>query len=129
MKPVHDHLRRADVVIWMTIGVVAIAIAGFTLRGPFELQWRSFLAPITSAALLATGGWVYRFVRNEQRLGAILTGTAQVIGFAAVAGPLSYIAATAGFPLQDATLDAWDRHLHFRKSLHIIHFLRRTIGE
>jgi hypothetical protein len=28
-----------------------------------------------------------------------------------VGAPLSYIAATCGFPLQDATLQAWDRHL------------------
>jgi hypothetical protein len=41
----------------------------------------------------------------------MLCGAAQIIGFSVVAGPLSYIAATAGFPLQDAVLEAWDRRL------------------
>jgi membrane-associated phospholipid phosphatase len=113
MKSVHDHLLRADAAIWLTIGAVAIIVAAFTLVGSFDPEWGSFLAPTTGTALLAGGGWFYRSVRNEERLGAILTSTAQVIGFAAVAGPLSYIAATAGFPLQDATFNAWDRHLHF----------------
>ena len=72
---------------------------------------RSFLLPAAATALLAAGGWFYRSIRNEERLGAILSSTAHIIAFAAVAAPLSYIAATSGFPLQDATLEAWDRHL------------------
>ena len=62
-------------------------------------------------AVLAAGGWFYRSVRRDQRLGAILSSTAHIIGFAAVGAPLSYIAATAGFPLQDAALEAIDRHI------------------
>jgi PAP2 superfamily protein len=111
MKSGHDYLQRADAAVWMTIGVIALTVVGFALLGPFELNLRSFLIPATSTALLAAGGWFYRSVRNEPRLGASLTSTAHLIGFAAVAAPLSYIAATAGFPLQDATLEAWDRHL------------------
>jgi hypothetical protein len=113
MKSVDDHLLRADVAVWMAIGLIAVGIGGATLLTPFQIELRSFLAPATSAALLAIGGWFYRSVRNEERLGAILSSTAQIIGFAAVGAPLSYLAAAAGFPLQDATLDAWDRHLHF----------------
>jgi hypothetical protein len=104
-------LQRADVAVWSTIGAVAMAVAGFALLGSFELNLRSFLIPAASTALFAAGGWFYRSVRNENRLGAILSGTAHIIAFAAVAAPLSYITAAAGFPLQDATLDAWDRHL------------------
>lgn len=113
MKSVHDHLLRVDAAIWLTIGIVAIVVAGFALRGSFDLEWSSFVAPASATALLAAGGWFYRFVRDEKRLGAILVCTAQIIGFAAVAGPLSYIAATAGFPLQDAAFSMWDHHLHF----------------
>jgi membrane-associated phospholipid phosphatase len=112
MKPVHDHLRRAGAAIWMTIGLIAIGIAGFAWLGRVELDARSFLAPVTLTVLLAAGAWFYRYVRNEKRLAAILNSTAQIIAFAAVAAPLSYVAATAGFPLQDAMMDAWDRHLH-----------------
>ncbi len=111
MKPSHDYLQRADVTVWMTIGAIAIAVAGFALLGRFDLDLRSFLAPAAATALLAAAGWYYRSVRHEARLGAILSSTAHVVGFAAVAAPLSYIAATSGFPLQDAALEAWDRHL------------------
>lgn len=106
MKSDHDHLLRVDAAIWLTIGIVAILVAGFALLGSFDLEWRSFVAPASATALLAAGGWFYRSVRNEKRLGAILAGTAQVISFAAVAWAISYIAATAGFPLQDAAFNA-----------------------
>ena len=43
MKSGHDYLQCADVAVWMTIGVIAMAVAGFALLGPFELNLRSFL--------------------------------------------------------------------------------------
>jgi hypothetical protein len=111
MKSGHDHHKRADAAVWIAIGVIAMADIGFALLGPFELDWRSFWVPGVVTALLAAGSWFYRSVRRDQRLGAILSSTAHIIGFAAVGAPLSYIAATAGFPLQDAALEAIDRHL------------------
>lgn len=111
MKSGLSCLARADTAVWMTIGVIAIAVAGFALIGPFELNARSFMLPAASTAMLAAAGWFYRSIRNETRPAAILSSTAQIIAFAAVAAPLSYIAATAGFALQDARLDAWDRSL------------------
>jgi hypothetical protein len=111
MQSGHDHQQRADAAVWITIGGIAMADLGFALLGPFELDWRSFLIPAVVTALLAAGGWFYRSVRRDQRLGAILSSTAHIIGFAAVGAPLSYIAATAGFPLRDAALEAIDRHL------------------
>jgi hypothetical protein len=111
MQSGHDHQQRADAAVWITIGGIAMADLGFALFGPFELDWRSFLIPAVVTALLAAGGWFYRSVRHDQRLGAILSSTAHIIGFAAVGAPLSYIAATAGFPLRDAALEAIDRHL------------------
>ena len=111
MKSGHDHLQRADAAVWITIGGIAMAVMGFALLRPFELDWRSFLVPGAVTALLAAGGWFYRSVRRDRRLGAILSSTAHIIGFAAVGAPLSYIAATAGFPVQDAALEAIDRHL------------------
>ena len=113
MTSEHNQVRRAEAAVWMVIGLMAIVIAGFALLTSFEIAWRSFLAPAILAPLLASGGWFYRSVRNEQRLGAILASTAQIIGFAAVAAPLSYIAAAAGFALQDMTMDAWDHDLQF----------------
>jgi hypothetical protein len=111
MKSGQDYLQRADAAVWMTIAGIAMVVVGFAVFGSFDLNLRSFLIPTVSTALLAAGGWFYRSVRNEPRLGATLSSTAHIIGFAAVGAPLSYIAATAGFPLQDATLEGWDRHL------------------
>lgn len=103
----------ADAAVWITIGAAAIVIIAAALLTPVRIEWRSFLAPGSTAALLAAAGWWYRTRRNDPRLGAVINCTAQIIGFAAVAAPLSYIAAMAGLPLWDATLDAWDRQLHF----------------
>src|SRR5262249_3181737 len=80
--------------------------------GLVEIAWRSFLNPAIVAVLLTAGGWYYHSVRSERRLGAILVSTAQIICFAAVGAPSSYIAAMSGFPLQDAMFDAWDRQLN-----------------
>jgi hypothetical protein len=111
----HADRRRhvADAAVWITIGAGAIVIITASLLTPVRIEWHSFLAPGSTAALLAAAGWWYRTRRNDARLGAVINCTAQIIGFAAVAAPLSYIAATAGFPLWDATLNAWDRQLHF----------------
>jgi hypothetical protein len=96
---------------WITIGIVALVVLAFGLFGPFELQWRTFAVPASATALLAGAGWYYRAIRHEERLGTILTSSAQIIGFAMVAAPLSYLAALPAFPLQDALLDVWDRRL------------------
>jgi membrane-associated phospholipid phosphatase len=79
-----------------------------TFLTPLRIDWRSFLIPVSCGALIAAAGWFYRSVRNEPRLAAVLTSTSQIIAFAAVGAPLSYLAATAGFPLQDALFDSWD---------------------
>jgi hypothetical protein len=107
----NDRLRRADLAIWVTIGLIGLAVAGATCVTPLQIDWRSFLAPVSCGALIAAAGWFYRSVRCEPRLAAVLTSTSQIIAFAAVGAPLSYLAATAGFPLQDALFDSWDREL------------------
>ncbi len=111
MKSGLGYLARTDLAVWTTIGIIAMAVAGFASIGAFELNAGSFLLPTAATALLAAAGWYYRSARNEERLGAILSSTSHITGFAAVAAPLSYIAATSGFPLRDAALEAWDRHL------------------
>jgi hypothetical protein len=111
MRADPSYSRPADAGAWITIGGIALIVAGFVWRGAFAADGRSFLLPAAVAALLVAAGGYYRSIRDEARIGAMLCGTAQIIGFAAVAGPLSYIAAAAGFPLQDAVLVAWDRRL------------------
>ena len=104
-----DRLRHADLAIWGTIGLIGLTMIGATFVTALRLDWRSFLAPVSCGVLIAAAGWFYRFIRNEPRLAAVLNSTAQIIAFAAVGAPLSYLAATAGFPLQDALFDSWDR--------------------
>ncbi|MGA2568139.1 MAG: phosphatase PAP2 family protein, partial [Pseudolabrys sp.] len=49
----------------------------------------------------------------DPNLASALESSAQVIAFAAVAAPLSYIAASIALPLQDAAFDGVDRALGF----------------
>ena len=106
-----DRLRHADFAIWGTIGLIGLSTIAATYIGPLRIEWRSFLVPVSCGVVIAVAGWFYRSVRNEPRLAAILTSTSQIIAFAAVGAPLSYLAARSGFPLQDALFDSWDREL------------------
>jgi membrane-associated phospholipid phosphatase len=105
----NDRLRRADLAIWGTIGMIGLFVIASTFLTPLRIEWRSFLAPVSCGALIAAAAWFYRAVRKEPRLAAVLIATAQIIAFAAVGAPLSYLAARSGFPLQDALFDSWDR--------------------
>jgi hypothetical protein len=52
-----------------------------------------------------------------------LNSTAQIIAFAAVGAPLSYLAARSGFPLQDALFDSRHRdwlHLDWTPLMQVI---------
>jgi hypothetical protein len=104
-----ERLRRADLAIWATIGLIGLTMIVATFATALQIEWPSFLAPVSCGVLIAAAGWFYRSVRREPRLAAVLTATSQIIAFAAVGAPLSYLAATAGFPLQDALFDTWDR--------------------
>ena len=119
----NDRLRRAALAIWGTIGLIGLTMIAATCVTALQIEWRSFLAPVSCGALIAAAGWFYRSVRREPRLGAVLTSTSQIIAFAAVGAPLSYLAATAGFPLQDALFDSWDRqwlHLDWSSMMQFI---------
>jgi hypothetical protein len=111
MSASQPRLPSAIAAAWMTIAISALVVLALGLFGPFELEWRTFIVPASATALLTGAGWYYRAIRHEERLGAILTSTGQIIGFAMVAAPLSYLAAVPAFPLQDAMLYALDQRL------------------
>src|SRR5215471_5849017 len=67
-----DQLQRLEAAVWVTIGLIGAALACCALTGHFAFDWRSFLAPVAVTAMLAAGGWLYRSLRQEARLGAIL---------------------------------------------------------
>lgn len=106
-------MQQTDTLIWGTISLIALVIASFARLGPFEIDWVSYGIPAGVASALMAVNWFYRTRRPDASLAAVLAGTAQIISFAAVTAPLSYIAATANFPLQDAVLERWDQHLGF----------------
>ena len=119
----NDRLRRAALAIWGTIGLIGLTMIAATFLTPLRIEWHSFLAPVSCGVLIAAAGWFYRSVRREPRLGAVLASTSQIIAFAAVGAPLSYLAATAGFPLRDALFDSWDRqwlHLDWSSMMQFI---------
>ncbi len=104
-------LRRLDRLIWMTIALVATIVLAATAVGDFRIEWRTFAAPGLGCLALALACWFYRRWRSDLRLASALNATAQMIAFAAVGAPLSYLAASANLPLQDHAFDAIDRAL------------------
>ena len=110
----HGHtagLRRLDGLIWALVALVAVLVLTVSAARGFIVEFRSFAAPGLTCLLLMLGARFYRDRRNEPKLASALESTAQIMAFAAVAAPLSYVAASLGLPLQDAMFDSLDRAL------------------
>jgi membrane-associated phospholipid phosphatase len=104
-------LRRVDGIIWsLTAASAGAVLLGAALLG-FTPVWRSFLGPAVAVAIFVAAQHVYRTWRPDARLAAALGSTAQIIAFAAIGAPLSYVAASFALPLQDHWFDAADRAL------------------
>lgn len=111
MAPVHDigpTLRRLDRLIWALIAAVAAVVLAAPVFSGFYVDWRSFAAPMTAVVMLTVLAWFYLRVRADARLASGLENTAQVVAFAAVGAPLSYLVASANLPLQDHVFAAVD---------------------
>jgi membrane-associated phospholipid phosphatase len=104
-------LRRLDGLLWTIVILVGGVVVLSTFMGAFRIAWLTFAAPAVVCMLLSAGGWFYARYRGEPALASALSATAQMVAFAAVAAPLSYLAASAALPLQDAAFDAADRAL------------------
>lgn len=120
MKGDAANLRRVDVLQWSIVAAVGVVVLIASLVGGFQPVWTSFLAPAGACALLGAGIWYYEALSPDPRLSSALNGTGLIVAFAAVAAPLSYIAASAGLPLQDRLFDVADRAigLNWRDLLH-----------
>ncbi len=128
-------LRRLDRLIWaLTAATAAVVLAAAAVDG-FSIWFRSFLGPGVTCLLLAAGARYYALSRDEPHLSSALQSTAQLMAFAAVAAPLSYVAAAAALPLQDAVFNNLDQALglHWRGLLAlmqrwpVLHLLMRLI--
>lgn len=104
-------LRRLDGIIWALVAAVAGAELMAVAFGGFTLVLRSYAAPAGTCLMLLAAARYYGAWRNDPKLASALASTAQVLAFAAVAAPLSYLAASAALPLQDAAFDGMDRAL------------------
>jgi len=104
-------LRRLDGVIWAIIAVLAAIMLVAPVLSNFQLVGHSFLAAGGATTLSLAGFWLYETRRPDPRLASALGGTAQIVAFAAVGAPVSYIAASLDLPLRDAWFDAADRAL------------------
>lgn len=107
----YDHLQRADRLIWSVIGIIGGIIFVSSFCGPFHIDWISFQAIAILSLLLCIAGRFYSNWRQDRRAASALVCAAQFALFAAVAAPLSYIAASTAHPLWDETFAAWDRGL------------------
>jgi hypothetical protein len=106
-------LRKFDNVTWTIIGLVAIIVAMSPVVSDFKIDWRSFGLIFVATIGLIAGSWFYRAIRPDLRLSSALGCCAQIMAFSAVGAPLSYLAASAGFPLHDQAFDAADKALGF----------------
>ena len=116
LSPAETHpvqLMHADRAVWIAIAATAGAVLTASALGPFQVQWLTFWKPAAVSGLLVVMSWFYATVRRDAALADALTSAAQVIAFAAVAAPLSYVAASAAFPLWDSELTVLDRRLGF----------------
>lgn len=103
--------RRLDRLIWTVVAATGVAVAAACLLSDFHIGWRSFAVPATACLVLLGAAWFYGRWRADARLASGLACTAQLVAFAAVAAPLSYVAAAFGLPLQDGVFDAMDHAL------------------
>lgn len=106
-------LRRFDNIIWGVIGLLGTIILLAPVFTEFRIVWRTFILVFLVSSTLAAGSWFYLAKRYDPRLSSALGAAAQILAFCAVGTPLSYLAASAGFPLQDHAFDAADKALGF----------------
>ncbi len=102
---------RLDRLIWWSIAAVAALVVAMAAAAQFTILWNSLLIPGTACVVLCSGAAFYARIRRDHRLGSTLQCTAQICAFFSVGAPLSYLAASAGFPLQDSWLAHVDRAL------------------
>jgi hypothetical protein len=112
-SPAVESAWRFLLLNWTVIGAMgAVLVLGFAFTG-FSLTWPSLMITVGYVAIYA--GFAHANARSPKRRDPqvmfVLGATAQIVLITAIMTPLTYVAASAGFPLQDANLLAIDRAL------------------
>jgi len=98
---------------WVVIGLIAAALLVAALMLGFSFKPTSLLLAFAVAAAYLAAAF-HNIRRNSGAYSTIffiLGSTGQVLLIPVLMTPLTYIAASANLPLQDAALAAWDRWL------------------
>jgi PAP2 superfamily protein len=97
---------------WMLFALVAL-VAGtdvvWALAGRFDVDAHAYAMLALLAAFLAAGGAYYTHIRKDERLAAMLFGTAFLIAMSASFSVLNYFLLTVAGPRIDQPLAAIDR--------------------
>lgn len=101
---------------WLVIGGLAVALAVAMMATGFSLKLLSALSAGGTAAVYLAAAF-YNSRRGAKRDPLVifsLGSTGQVLLIASLIGPMTYVAASANFPMQDATFAWLDRALGFQ---------------
>jgi hypothetical protein len=98
---------------WIPIGLMSAALAASTALTNFSIELGGLLFSLGFVALYAGFGYANSRApaRRDPQVMFVLGSTAQVVLVTVIMSPLTYVAAAANFPLQDANLLAIDRAL------------------
>ena len=99
---------------WLLITLALAAFDLLLLLTDFRIRPNGYLIALTAAAIYGVGGHLNaNSARSRPWIFSMLTGIAQMIMVIAVMTSMTYIAAAATFPMQDARLLAFDRAIGF----------------
>src|SRR5262249_49472972 len=98
---------------WIALALMGTALAAGVVLAGFSIDLPGLVFSLGFVAVY--GGFAHANARSRKRRDPqvmfVLAGTAQVVLVTVVMAPFTYVAATAGFPLQDANLLAIDHAL------------------
>jgi PAP2 superfamily len=110
-----DVAWRFFLVNWVVIGVMGVVVALGLVAANFSLELSGLAVAVGYVGLY--GGFAHANARSPTRRDPqvmfVLGGTAQIVLMTAVMTPMTYVAASTGFPMRDADLFAIDRALGF----------------
>jgi membrane-associated phospholipid phosphatase len=100
---------------WVVLGLIALALALTMALTGFSIDPLNALLPLGIPAVYTAAAY-YKAHKRDPKVIFILGSTGQLLLVPVIMTPMTYIAASAGLPLQDAHLAALDRALGFNWS-------------